>query len=351
MPSYSPSNLASLVKELISLGLVDAVLLKSTLELQTLADCGLIRDAEQPVQRIIKINTGLVYKQQKYNLLREETEGYSKLLMALVDVSSRPEDCQIVIDSVRTIIGQFDLDPNRTFDIILDCFEQHPKNVSYLAILSALKPVNLVHTLGFKFSHYHAKSCSNTTASDNQPLPPAKPANANSKPSSEEEKSLSNDVILYTPNSLLAVAATLIVSGLVSMQELLPYLDPIMEETAKYVIEKENEILKIYNDSKFDAKLQDSLHFFQKDLSMRKGTTWQLGKPPVSSSSGTGGSMAGSSMNSTSNPSLTSSSSSKNPPPPPPALTVPSGKDTKPAPVAKDRLKEKEKDKAPEEVS
>ncbi len=131
---------------MINLGFVDATLLKSTLELPTLADCGLIRDAEQPVQRIIKINTGLVYKQQKYNLLREETEGYSKLLMTLMNVPSYPDDCQMVIDSIRSIIGQFDLDPNRMFDIILDCFEQQPGNASFLRILLALKPVNLVHT-------------------------------------------------------------------------------------------------------------------------------------------------------------------------------------------------------------
>ena len=74
------------------------------------------------------------YKQQKYNLLREETEGYSKLVafltsslviphyteteaerIARVDASART-----ALRSIQSLIGYFDLDPNRVLDILLD---------------------------------------------------------------------------------------------------------------------------------------------------------------------------------------------------------------------------------------
>jgi THO complex subunit 2 len=76
------------------------------------------------------------YKQQKYNLLREETEGYSKLTTEIlsnmgpgvfeVSSSELEQDLETrvpqVLGSIESLIGYFDLDPNRVLDIILDIF-------------------------------------------------------------------------------------------------------------------------------------------------------------------------------------------------------------------------------------
>lgn len=76
------------------------------------------------------------YKQNKFNLLREQTEGYSKLTVELTSslgpphssVDARPaesfasihERARAVWAKVMSLIGYFDLDPNRALDIILD---------------------------------------------------------------------------------------------------------------------------------------------------------------------------------------------------------------------------------------
>lgn len=88
------------------------------------------------------MNTNLVYKQQKYNLLREEVEGYSRLSLLLSQ--------QVPVEAVLSAIGGFDLDPNRVLDIILDFMETH-SSLSYMELLKSFRVSNIVHILGNKF--------------------------------------------------------------------------------------------------------------------------------------------------------------------------------------------------------
>ena len=85
-----------------------------------------------------RIKTALLYKQQKFNLLREESEGYSKLQVELLSSMGAPHDARTARPAepmesvtrraetanrnVKALIGYFDLDPARTLDIILDTF-------------------------------------------------------------------------------------------------------------------------------------------------------------------------------------------------------------------------------------
>jgi THO complex subunit 2 len=78
-------------------------------------------DTQRPPQ--VRVNTKLVYNQQKYNLLREESEGYAKVLTVLnnfgataLSDASAPD----VVVALQSLIGCFDLDPNRVFDLVLD---------------------------------------------------------------------------------------------------------------------------------------------------------------------------------------------------------------------------------------
>lgn len=111
------------------------------------------------------LGTYLRYKQQKYNLLREESEGYSKLITELAsgtadedDDKATEEKASTALTHVQSLIGKlflnyiyidvymehgkmfqgyhrptnsllyslnagcFDLDPNRVLDIVLDVF-------------------------------------------------------------------------------------------------------------------------------------------------------------------------------------------------------------------------------------
>ena len=81
------------------------------------------------------------YKQNKFNLLREQTEGYSKLTTELTSslgpahsiIDGSPMESLSAIEArarpawerVVGLVGYFDLDPNRALDIILDVFSVH----------------------------------------------------------------------------------------------------------------------------------------------------------------------------------------------------------------------------------
>jgi THO complex subunit 2 len=106
------------------------------------------------------------YKQNKFNLLREQSEGYSKLTTELTSSLSLPHNAATgyptesyasiedrarpVWEKVISLIGYFDLDPNRALDIILDVLSVHLAThySFFLALLSfspwsgAYKPPN-----------------------------------------------------------------------------------------------------------------------------------------------------------------------------------------------------------------
>lgn len=94
------------------------------------------------------------YKQNKFNLLREQSEGYSKLAADLVGSLGPPHDPSTGLPSeghaavlarargawerVVSVIGYFDLDPNRTLDVVLDIFSSNIANhwQFFLALLA-----------------------------------------------------------------------------------------------------------------------------------------------------------------------------------------------------------------------
>ncbi len=96
----------------------------------------------------------LSYKQNKFNLLREQSEGYSKLTTEITaslgpphsSSDGRPtESLSAIEDRARpvwakiiSLIGYFDLDPNRALDIILDIFSTHltTHHTFFVALLS-----------------------------------------------------------------------------------------------------------------------------------------------------------------------------------------------------------------------
>lgn len=94
------------------------------------------------------------YKQNKFNLLREQSEGYSKLVIELTSgmgpphspVTGTPTEtykelharASHVWGKVISLIGKFDLDPNRALDLILDVLSSNLTThyTFFLALLS-----------------------------------------------------------------------------------------------------------------------------------------------------------------------------------------------------------------------
>lgn len=73
-------QLCTILKELENW--ISETLIKERLEIDTLMDCNLLKK-KVFYTRFIKVKTKLFYKQQKFNLLREESEGYAKLVTEL----------------------------------------------------------------------------------------------------------------------------------------------------------------------------------------------------------------------------------------------------------------------------
>ncbi|VDN03794.1 unnamed protein product [Thelazia callipaeda] len=108
--------------------------------------------------RIVKTKTRLYFKQVKFNLLREESEGYAKLITELLDNWSLT--VPKALSRLYHLIGQFNLDPNRVIDIILECFEvTFERRKFFIDLLVEFKANgdDVCSILGFKFTFYQVR--------------------------------------------------------------------------------------------------------------------------------------------------------------------------------------------------
>lgn len=147
-------------------------LLKERLEIETIGDAGIVKNKKNFHTKQIKVKTKLFYKQQKFNLVREETEGYAKLITELNQDISDSVTPQSIIMVIRSLIGGFNLDPNRVLDLILEGLESRPTNHKFYTDLLKLFPcesTTVSELLGFKLRNYssnhkEAKGCYTTIA-------------------------------------------------------------------------------------------------------------------------------------------------------------------------------------------
>lgn len=58
-------------------------------------------------KQLVGYNTRTFYAQQKYNLLREENEGFAKLLIELNQENIDASNAQVVKDNIQKLIGYF----------------------------------------------------------------------------------------------------------------------------------------------------------------------------------------------------------------------------------------------------
>ncbi|KAI9592442.1 transcription factor/nuclear export subunit protein 2-domain-containing protein [Syncephalis fuscata] len=171
----------------------------------------------------IRRRTKMIYKQQKFNLLREESEGYAKLMTELMQTLLR----------VQSLIGYFDLDPNRVVDIILDVFAYNilKYHAYFLTLIRASpwygtreRPTNIIAT--------------NSTSTPATSVPgQAIMVNIFAQLMGQKFAYYSRwqqehpDRSTRTPEEITFAAALLIREGIMSVDDLLPHLTPIAEDT------------------------------------------------------------------------------------------------------------------------
>lgn len=160
------------------------------------------------------------------------------------------------ISNIFSIVGHFDLDPNRILDIVLDNFELQLFNYTFICLLKSFRLDHIVHVLGFKFKMYHLprSSCSSSTGETNKPNTTTVTTTAavTTVPSgiatTEAAYSLfmeAHELVTGSdaPKSLYTLTAMLIMQGLVHIQDIIPYLRPSLDQFSSTLSNAE-ELLK-----------------------------------------------------------------------------------------------------------
>ena len=96
--------------------------LQANLLPSVLDSSGLASETEL-LKKIKMQNTQLHYKQQKYNLLQEESEGYSKIIQFLMEANASQCDADTRRTKLLSTIGTFELDPSRVLDLSIDILQ------------------------------------------------------------------------------------------------------------------------------------------------------------------------------------------------------------------------------------
>ncbi|KAI9312930.1 transcription factor/nuclear export subunit protein 2-domain-containing protein [Dichotomocladium elegans] len=177
-------------------------------------------------RKLVRLNTSILYKQNKFNLMRENNEGYAALvndfIFDSIDIRNNEhgQALQTPLDRIpqllRTIIthiGIFHLDPNRVLDIILDFYvKELDRNYNFWISLLKQSPwiqelvlgnnaeggsAVIAHLMGFRFIR------------------------------------LQTDEVRNAPKELYYACALLIKHGLMELCDIIPYLRPSDEDMVK----------------------------------------------------------------------------------------------------------------------
>ena len=155
-------------------------------------------------KREIRLNTRNVYAQTKFNMLREESEGYSKLLTLLNqsgEAQVSKENLPAILMEIKSLIGYFDLDPNRVSSIILDVFAARPNNEAFIDLIDTFGIHKSVEFLGFRLA-------------GGEPV----------------------------PKGLHKAAALLVSRGVINLEDLVAQFPPVEEEYEKWRAERSSQL-------------------------------------------------------------------------------------------------------------
>ena len=247
-------------------------------------------------KREIRLNTRALYTQHKFNLMREESEGYSKLLALLHGVfgeaaslvdrsrsssSSSPSPSSLsspssssfaavvsaAAEDLASLIGVFDLDPNRVADAIIEAAQEGAFVAAGSSTGSTSSVINAAASAAVSFvvaggpiddalrgllAPFAKKTVAQVVGARCQRAaaavaasspPPPEEARAAAAGAAKEQAASAKPLALAASSSyssspppppsdaaLWPVAAALLCSNIVSLEELLPHLTPSSED-------------------------------------------------------------------------------------------------------------------------
>ena len=166
-------RLGDLIAQLVESRHLDRSLLMARLDGAFVVACKAFHNLEVFERLQIRYRTNELYTQKKFNMLREEAEGYSKLLWEFHSYANGTDGFNesSMVEMMRSLIGYFFLDPNRVLDLLLDVLELHVDSSdacqALIALLDQFDRSTVSSVLGFKFRHYY-----DSTQGDDASAPP-----------------------------------------------------------------------------------------------------------------------------------------------------------------------------------
>ena len=159
--SLVAGRLAHLVHALVGTGVCDPVAFCERLGADILEKAGLLSSEDGLARRQIRVNTKFAYTQHKFNLVREESEGFARLVVELTGLPESSERagasarCPSLEMIAQAILGHFRVDPNRVVQIVFGCWERDPSNSAFPRLVRALgtNKLRLAQHLGVRFQH------------------------------------------------------------------------------------------------------------------------------------------------------------------------------------------------------
>ncbi|KAF9045967.1 hypothetical protein BDZ89DRAFT_1155277 [Hymenopellis radicata] len=258
--------IVDILAKLLAAKIVSPTTVAERLDTALLASAGLFPDKVALDKKEVRTRTGLFYKQNKFNLLREQSEGYSKLTTELTaslgpphtSSDGRPTESLSAIENrarpvwakIISLIGYFDLDPNRALDIILDIFSTHLTThyTFFLALLSFSPWAGSYHRKESAAMSVDPDPASFEGKSLDEILQLCSPK-SNSEGSTDNSPRILAQVLGFkfayycspaasesTPRNLYLTAALLIHENFITLEDLYPHLsldDPELDEAHK----------------------------------------------------------------------------------------------------------------------
>ncbi|PIA91914.1 THO complex subunit 2 [Cercospora beticola] len=123
---FEASHRGNALKALLAATGIDQQTMRLELDIPLLQELGLVRSTFDKMKT--RKTTNMLYRQANFNLLREESEGYAKLITEYFNTAQQafakrdgdPYIAEDAVQRVQALVGAFDLDVGRVLDITLD---------------------------------------------------------------------------------------------------------------------------------------------------------------------------------------------------------------------------------------
>ena len=116
-------------------------------------------DAVAMEKKTKRYYTKVNYEQSKHSLLRENNEGYAKVLLLLTGMKDI-HDHTSIWKKILELVGNFDLDPDRVLDLVVDARLTTPSDKHFLPLFRQFNRHSVLLALGNRLKEAPSSSTS-----------------------------------------------------------------------------------------------------------------------------------------------------------------------------------------------